>query len=152
MLKIKIESLDEINKYCIICIDKMSLKKHLFYNITRNKVIGFEDPQSYKSSINCIKCSSFYDWGYLSIMETTIVIFFSSSTMNTSDLLQIIKETIQKLRTIGLQVVGLTTDMGSNFYKVSQLLNISVTNSYFEIDEDKIYILYFLFTSPIKSN
>lgn len=43
ILKIKIDGLPEINKYCIFCIDEMSLKAHLFYNITTDKVIGFED-------------------------------------------------------------------------------------------------------------
>lgn len=42
LLKIKIETL-EINKYCVICIDEMSLKANLFYNSTRDKVISFED-------------------------------------------------------------------------------------------------------------
>ncbi|XP_071577608.1 uncharacterized protein [Temnothorax nylanderi] len=42
-LKMKTDVLSEINKYCILCIDEMSLKAHLFYNITTDKVIGFED-------------------------------------------------------------------------------------------------------------
>lgn len=43
ILKIKVEALPEIHKYCIICFDEMSLKANLFYNSTRDKVIGFED-------------------------------------------------------------------------------------------------------------
>lgn len=39
MLKIKIDALPELNKYCIFCIDEMSLKTHLFYNITTDKII-----------------------------------------------------------------------------------------------------------------
>lgn len=42
MLKIKVNSLNDINKYCIICIDEMSLKMNLFYNITQDKIIGFD--------------------------------------------------------------------------------------------------------------
>lgn len=38
MLKTKVDLLEEINKYCIICMDERSLKTHLFYNITRDKV------------------------------------------------------------------------------------------------------------------
>lgn len=43
ILKIKTETLKEIDKYCILCLDEMSLKAHLFYNLTRDKIIGFED-------------------------------------------------------------------------------------------------------------
>jgi len=42
ILKFKIDALSELNKYCVLSIDEMSLKIHLFYNIT-DKVIGFED-------------------------------------------------------------------------------------------------------------
>lgn len=146
ILKIKVDALDEINKYCIICIDKMSLKKHLFYNITRDKIIGFEDIndlQSYKSPIlPAQNAAVLMIKGICQNWKQPLSYFFSYSTMKPSDLLLIIRETVQKLRTIGLKVVGLTSDMGSNFYKLSDLLGISVTKSYFQIDEDKIYYMF----------
>lgn len=43
ILKIKTETLNEIDKYCTLSMDEMFLKAHLFYNSTRDKVIGFED-------------------------------------------------------------------------------------------------------------
>lgn len=43
LLKIKTDTFKDINKYCVICIDEMSLKAHLFYNISRDRVIGFEN-------------------------------------------------------------------------------------------------------------
>jgi len=42
-LEIKTNTFQDINKYCVICIDEMSLKAHLFYNISRDTVIGLED-------------------------------------------------------------------------------------------------------------
>jgi len=57
--------------------------------------------------------------------------FFINSTMKASDLLIIVRETVRKLKSIGLKVVGLTTDMDSNFYQLIKLLNIN----------DKKYIL-----------
>lgn len=43
ILKIKTETFKEIDKYCVLCLDEMSLKAQLFYNLTTDKVIGFED-------------------------------------------------------------------------------------------------------------
>lgn len=43
LLKIKTDTFQDINKYCVLCIDEMSLKAHLFYNISRDMVIGFEN-------------------------------------------------------------------------------------------------------------
>lgn len=34
-----------------MCKDEMSLKSHLFYNVSRDEIIGFEDTGSYKSPI-----------------------------------------------------------------------------------------------------
>lgn len=112
-------------------MDEMSLKKHLFYNITRDKIIGFEDtgyPQSYKFPLlPAQNVAVLMVRGICQSWKQPLSYFFSHSTIKTSDLLLIIKETIQKLRTIGLNVVGLTSDMDSNFYKLSYLLNISTT-------------------------
>lgn len=41
ILKMKIETFTEIDRYYVLCLDEMSL--HLFYNSTRDKVIGFQD-------------------------------------------------------------------------------------------------------------
>ncbi|KMQ93552.1 52 kda repressor of the inhibitor of the protein kinase [Lasius niger] len=32
-----------IEKHCILCVDEMSLKAHLFYNVSQDDIIGFED-------------------------------------------------------------------------------------------------------------
>lgn len=143
ILKLKVDSLAEINKYCIICIDEMSLKKHLFYNITRDKVIGFEDiGQSHSVELPAQNAAVVMVRGICQSWKQPLSYFFSHSTLKASDLLPIIKKTVRKLKTIDLKVVGLTSDMGSNFYKLSQLLNISTTQSYFTVDADKIFYIF----------
>jgi len=62
--------------------------------------------------------------------------------MKASDLLIIIQEAIRKLKSIGLKVVGLISDMGSNFYQLTKLLNINNRKSYFTVDEEKIYYMF----------
>lgn len=42
-LKIKLNSLPLIERHCILCADEMSLKSHLFYNVSRDEIIGFQD-------------------------------------------------------------------------------------------------------------
>lgn len=50
-LAIKLNSLPLIERHCILCADEMSLKSHLFYNVSRDEIIGFEDTGNYKSPI-----------------------------------------------------------------------------------------------------
>lgn len=39
----KVCSFSEINKNCVICLDEMSIKSHLFYDIGRDSIVGFVD-------------------------------------------------------------------------------------------------------------
>lgn len=43
MLKIKVDSINENEKLCVQCFDKMSLKQDLIYEKHSDKVYGFED-------------------------------------------------------------------------------------------------------------
>lgn len=43
ILKRKVNCFDEKSKYCIICIDEMSIKAHLFYNSGTDCVIGLSE-------------------------------------------------------------------------------------------------------------
>lgn len=56
VLKKKFESSSSsLDKYCILCIDKASIKANLHHNISQDEVIGFEDlgdSKSYSSACN----------------------------------------------------------------------------------------------------
>lgn len=43
-LKIKCDSFNEMDKYCVLCVDEMSIKANFFFNITADSVVGVEDP------------------------------------------------------------------------------------------------------------
>jgi len=145
ILKIKTETFQDINKYCAICIDEMSLKTHLFYNIARDRVIGkhgnldseYSLLPAHNVAVIMVKgiCESWKPFGY----------FFLHSTMQASDLVKIIEQVVRKLKAINLKVIALISDMGSNFYKLSKLLNIDTEQSYFKVDEEKIF---YIFDSP----
>lgn len=143
MLKIKINDLPDINKYCILCIDEMSLT-HLFYNITTDKVIGFEDIGYLQSCSQLLthNVAVIIVKGICQSWKQPLSYFFLNSTMKASDLLIIIQETVRKLKNIGLKVVCLITDMGSNFYQLTKLLKIDDRKSYFTIDDEKIFYIF----------
>lgn len=121
MLKIKIDALPELNKYRIFCIDEMSLKTHLFYNITTDKIIGFEDIGYSQNCSQLPACNVAVIMvkGICHSWKQPLSYFFLNSTMKASDLLIIIQEAIRKIKSIGLKIVGLTSDMGSNFYQLT---------------------------------
>lgn len=48
-LAVKLLSLPAIERHCILCIDEMCLKSHLFYNVSQDNIIGFQDTGYEKS-------------------------------------------------------------------------------------------------------
>jgi len=42
-LKVKLNTLPLMERYCVLCANEMSLKNYLFYNISRDEIIDFED-------------------------------------------------------------------------------------------------------------
>lgn len=146
LLKIKIETLKEIDKHCILCLDEMSLKAHLFYNSTRDRVIGFEDiglDNMYTEQ--CLPACSvavILVRGICKSWKQPLAYFFSNSTINSSHLLNILHEVIINLTNIGLKVLCIASDMGSNFVKLSELLHISIEKQYFESNNKKIFYMF----------
>jgi hypothetical protein len=151
LLKIKTETFKEIDKYCVLCIDEMSLKAHLFYNSTRDRVIGFEDMGSDNMySEQCLPASSVAVMlvrGICQSWKQPIAYFFTNTNINSSYLLDLFHKAITCLRNIGLIVLCITSDMGSNFVSLSNLLHISIKKPYFEINNLSIIIhlsMYFV--------
>jgi len=117
-LEIKTNTFQDINKYCVICIDEMSLKAHLFYN---GEIECLNSKLLPACNVTVMKVK-----GICESWKQPLSYFFVHSAMRASDLKKIIIQAIRKLKAINLKVVVLITDMGSNFYKLFQLLNIDI--------------------------
>ena len=50
-MKLKLISLALIKRHCVLCAHEISLKIHLFHNISKVEIIEFEDTGDKKSSI-----------------------------------------------------------------------------------------------------
>ncbi|KYM83301.1 hypothetical protein ALC53_06225 [Atta colombica] len=50
-MKLKLNSLSLTETLCILCVNEMNLKIHLFYNISSDKIIRFENTDDKKSSV-----------------------------------------------------------------------------------------------------
>ncbi|XP_074028845.1 uncharacterized protein isoform X2 [Leptinotarsa decemlineata] len=50
ILELRVPLMSGKGKDCILCIDEMSIKSNLFYNVSRDVVVGFEDLQNKRST------------------------------------------------------------------------------------------------------
>ena len=56
-MKLKLNSLPLIEcQNCVLCADEISLKNYLFYIISKDEIIGFEDTGNKKIIYTCRKC------------------------------------------------------------------------------------------------
>ena len=43
IIKRKVDSMSEMDKLCTLCMDEISLKTNLYYDISKDKIVGLED-------------------------------------------------------------------------------------------------------------
>ncbi|KYM98250.1 THAP domain-containing protein 9 [Cyphomyrmex costatus] len=97
-LKLKLNSLPLIERHCVLCADEMSLKSHLFYNVSRDEIIGFEDNGDKKS---CVPAKSAFVIMARSIAgewKLPVYFCFVETTCHSNVLKNILFDIIIKLR------------------------------------------------------
>lgn len=80
--------------------------------------------------------------GIFKSWKQPLAYFFLHSSINASHLVDILYKVIINLRNIGLKVVSIMSDMGSNFLKLSELLHINIEKPYFKINNQKIFYIF----------
>jgi len=67
-MSLKISNLKDDAKDCVLCVDEMSIKTHLFYNLSQDYIVGFNnsyDRKTYEPAkqVLCFMLRSInYDW------------------------------------------------------------------------------------------
>lgn len=150
VLTIKLNSLPAREHHCILCTDEMSLKPHLFYNVSRDKIIGFEDTGSNKSSVPAKDVLVIIAHSIVSDWKIPVCFCFVEIACSSKILKNLIFDIIIKLTNIGVKVHALVTDMGSNFILLSRELGISTENSTFLVERKKKYFIFLILRILLK--
>jgi len=126
----------------VLCADEMSIKSNLFYNISKDEIIGFNETNNRKTYdpakfvfVSMIQGMNF-NW------MQRIAYFFISNSCTSFDLQDIILTSIFKLENIKINVKAFVSDMGSNFIGLSNKLQVSPERPYFEINNKKIVYIF----------
>lgn len=140
-LKLKVSMLNEINRDCTLCIDEMSLKSNLFYNLSKDEIIGFHETPSEKTYHLAQNVLVLMARGIHVNWKQPLAYFFVKSSCPVNDLKNIIFETLKRLRDIGLNVISIISDHGSNFFKLIKELGVSVEKPFFICENMKIFYM-----------
>jgi len=127
---------------CFLCVDEILLKPNLYYNITKDEIIGFNQSNCFRTyepakyalvlMIKGIK----YNW------EQPIAYYLFSNNCSGPDLNFIIFSTIRRLRNINFNVRCLVTNQGSNFIRFSNDNHVSSKEPFFEIDGQQVIYIF----------
>ncbi|KAJ8976153.1 hypothetical protein NQ317_018092 [Molorchus minor] len=143
ILKFKVTNMNAKDKICYISVDEMALKKHLFYNYTLDEIVGVEDNGTERTCfVPATSAAVFMLTGINSKWKQPIGYALSATSLKAVDVKKILDQFIDKVTSIGLDVVALVTDMGSNFIHLSNMLGVTSENSLVYLGKKQI-LYYF---------
>ncbi|EZA56566.1 THAP domain-containing protein, partial [Ooceraea biroi] len=141
-LLINISDLEELDKYCVLCFDEMTLKSHLYYNISEDKVLGFTDLGDQRLFEPCSSATVFLIRGIYKNWKQPISYLLPRTSCTAAILKSTLLQCIKKLKEIGLIVCIVVCDMGSNKVALCNLLRITPENPFFFVDDQKVFFAY----------
>lgn len=133
-LSFKIKTFNEDAKQCILCIDEMVLKTHLFYSISKDEIIGFHATNKNKSYEPSKYALVIMLRGINSNWKQTIAYYFVS--------VDIMYTVIRCAENIGFDINAIVSDQRANFLMFARTLGVSVDRPYFTIDGKNIVYMF----------
>lgn len=127
---------------CILCAGEMTLKTNLYYLIKNDEIIGFNQTKNIKTYEPTKHALVLMIRGINVNWKLPIAYFLVSNSCTGLELQDIIFSTISKLFNIGINVKAFVTDMGPNFFKFAEDVNVSPTRPFFLINDKKIIYIF----------
>ena len=142
-LKQKVSQMSDMEKLCSLCMDEISLKTHLFYSIPKDKIVGLEDfGGGYRTNKVATSALVLLARSISGKWKQPIGYVLVNGACPTDILEDVMKEALDKLQQIGLNVVVVMSDMGSNFHSFANRMGVTRDKPWFT-HNNKTYFLMF---------
>jgi len=142
-LRLKLKSLPPMKRHCCLCANEMRLRPHLFYNLSRDRIIGFYNTGTEKrrslarKALVLVARSLAGDW------EQPIAYYFQDGACQaTSVARNLIFRAIIGLRGIDVNVHALVTSTAPTFLRLSRQLGISIEHPSFLVNDEKVFYVF----------
>ena len=120
----------------------MSLKPNVFYDTKSDKLFGLEDIGTERISVMATSALVVMARRVFSMWKQPIAFFFVNNSCDSLTLQRIIASAIGYIEKIGLNVLGIVSDMGSNFLKLASLLGACEKRPYFILNENQYFYMF----------
>ena len=139
----KVAHMNDMKKLCTLCIDEISLKIHLYYSIPADKIIGLEDfGGGYRSNKIATSALTILIRSISGNWKQPIGYALVNGSCSTDILDGLVREAIDKLDAIGLNVKVVMSDMGSNFHSWANYLGITPEKPWFVHNKQVIFLMF----------
>lgn len=153
-LKANVKNLKERDRHCVLMFDEMSLQAHLHFNRSADEIEGFVDMgTNHKTNIIADHGLVFMVKGITRKWKQALGYVFTSGSVNTIDLVRLLKDVIKKCHAAGLNIIATVCDQGaSNQAAINYLINDSLMKQsrsgqendvrFFKVNGRKVIPLY----------
>jgi hypothetical protein len=136
IMKLKAKHFSSEALECVICADEMSIKSNLYYDIGADEIIGFHQVGDKKEFLPANNVLAIMARGIFENWKQPIAYVYVNTTCNSNELKKLIFDAVGELRKINFKARAFISDVGSNFVKFSNILNISPEHPFFYADSD----------------
>ncbi|CAB4010470.1 Transposable element P transposase [Paramuricea clavata] len=138
----KVKQMSPKDRLCTLCMDEVSLKTHLFYSIKSDKIIGLEDFSLYRTNKVATSALVLLLRSICGKWKQPIGYYLVNGGCPSDVLETLIKGAIDKVESIGLNVVVVMSDMGSNFHSLALRLNVTPEQPWFMHNNKKYFLMF----------
>nr|XP_012229746.1 PREDICTED: uncharacterized protein LOC105676440 isoform X2 [Linepithema humile] len=136
------KSLPPLERRCCLCVHEMRLQPHLFYNLSRDRIVGFYEIGAEKRRILARKALVVMARSLAGDWEQPVAYYFHGGACNADVTKNLIFQAIIKLTHIGATVHALITGTAPMFLRLSQRLGISAERPWFLVNGEKIFYIF----------
>ena len=143
VLATKVNTMNATGRLCLISFDEISLKSNIFYQSNTDELVGLEDfGDGIKT--NCVASSAivFMARGVVDNWKQPLAYYLVNESCSSTKVREKLEELIDKVESIGLNVVGLVSDIGSNFQKLVKEMGITPEKPWFIHKGKKLYYIF----------
>ncbi len=142
VLGLRVQRLPAEDRVACLMIDEISLKRFLSHSMAEDKVMGLvtkTDEETDKR--HATGALVFLVSGLRSYWRQSISYYFIKNAMSGDSLKPIVMQVIKRLSEIGLHIMALSTDQGSNFLALLALLGVTEERPIFEdLDGNEVVV------------
>ncbi|XP_063372147.1 uncharacterized protein LOC134660329 [Cydia amplana] len=143
LLEQKFKLLSKKAKFCTLGLYAMPLKPHLYYDPANDNIIGVHNVNGDKKNKAATYALIAMVRGLIVPWRQPLVYSFFSTMTEVDDIELFLKDIIQKLKNLGLTILGVVMGSDDFFWKYCRSKHfISVTKPYLRIGTNKLYVVF----------